>query len=424
LPAPRSPGSPDIRERVRAILRGEKPDRLPFIDRMELWYSSHVRAGTLPDRFQSVDTDASDSVISVFTVPIPEGTPGMVLGDIHRALGFGQQIQMISHARRLRGVELILKLDGETFYHREDPVIEYFPRLFSDLHRDQPGEQTAEFITPAGTLTTKTVLTPEIIEQGGVPLLTEHPFKDVSDYPAFEHIFEHAEFVPQYDAVADTQSKLGDVGFVAPMLNRIPWQQMALDHVGEVSLFYMIYDEPEMVDKLWNLLHEVMLEDLRHIAEFDWPYIQFDDNLDGFITNPKLFEQYCLPHYQEYTDILHTQGKKVGSHTDGDLKSLLALLADSGLDVAESFSPAPLTECTFDDAWEAWQETGPMIWAGIPSPVLESRTTEDKFRAHIDRLLETVGDKPIIFGVGDMVMPNNSVDRVQYIAERIEEHAL
>jgi hypothetical protein len=415
---------PDMYNRVIATLEGKKADRLPFIDRMELWYSSHSRAGTLPERYQAESADAADSVLSVFTVPIPKGTKGMTAGQIHRDLGFGQQIQMICHARRLHGVELILKLEGETYYHETNPVIEYFPRLFSDLQRDKAGEQTAEFITPVGTLTTKTILTPEVIEMGGVPLMIEHPFKDVSDLTIYEYIFERAEFVPGFEAVYQTQERLGNFGFVAAMMNRIPFQQLALDHVGEINFFYMIYDHPQVVDRLMKLFDEVALDDLRHLAAFDWPYVQFDDNLDGFITNPRLFKKYCLTYYQRYTDILHGQGKKVGSHTDGDLKLILPLLAECGLDVAESVSPEPLTGYTFDDAWMAWKDTGPMIWGGIPSPLLEAHTPEAKLHAFIDHVLETVGDRPIILGISDLVMPNNLIERVRYIAERIEQHEI
>lgn len=419
-----NPSSPNIYDRVVTVLSGGKPDRLPFIERMDLWYSSHARAGTLPERFQQVSEDPPPQVMSVFSVPVPEDAPAKRLTEIHREIGMGQQVQMICHARRLRGVELKLTLNGETFYHEKDPVIEYFPRLFSDLQRDKPGETLAEFITPRGTLTTKTALSPEVIEQGGVPLMREHPVKGLDDIPALMYIFEHAEFVPGFDKVQDTQDKMGEIGFVIPMLNRHPFQQLALDHVGEVSLFYMIYDDPEAVDEMMAMLDEVTMEDLRSVAEFDWPYIQFDDNLDGMITNPKLFQKYSLPYYQKYTEILHNQGKKVGSHTDGNLIRLLELLAETGLDVAESFSPAPLTECTFADAWQAWQEKGPLIWGGIPSPILEESTTEADFKGYIDHVLEIVGDQPIIFGIGDLVLPNNSIDRVQYIAERVEAHSL
>jgi hypothetical protein len=39
-------------------------------------------------------------------------------------------------------------------------------------------------------------------------------------------------------------------------------------------------------------------------------------------------------------------------------------------------------------------------------------------------LLEIVGAGPIILGVGDLVMGNNLIARVQYIAEQVEAHAL
>ncbi len=127
--APDKQTTPDMFSRVSAVLRGEKPDRLPFIDRMELWYSSHSRLGTLPEEFKHNGNDRSPSIMSTFAVPVPPQLDVMRLTDIHRAIGFGQQYQTIAHARRLRGVELVLKLDGEVYLHEQDPVVDYFPLL-------------------------------------------------------------------------------------------------------------------------------------------------------------------------------------------------------------------------------------------------------------------------------------------------------
>jgi hypothetical protein len=38
--------------------------------------------------------------------------------------------------------------------------------------------------------------------------------------------------------------------------------------------------------------------------------------------------------------------------------------------------------------------------------------------------LKTIGDRPIIIGIGDMVLGNNLVERVKYIATEIEKHRL
>jgi hypothetical protein len=38
-----------IHDRVNAVLMGGKPDHLPFISRLEVWYRSHKGRGTLPE---------------------------------------------------------------------------------------------------------------------------------------------------------------------------------------------------------------------------------------------------------------------------------------------------------------------------------------------------------------------------------------
>jgi hypothetical protein len=65
-----------------------------------------------------------------------------------------------------------------------------------------------------------------------------------------------------------------------------------------------------------------------------------------------------------------------------------------------------------------------MIWGGIPSPILEERTSENEFRAYVHRLFETIGGQPIILGVGDMVLPNNSIERIRYIAQQVDMRKL
>jgi len=160
------------------------------------------------------------------------------------------------------------------------------------------------------------------------------------------------------------------------------------------------------------------------LADLDVPYVEFGDNVTGHMTNPRLFSEYAIPEYQRYAEIYHAQGKKVGSHFDGELKPLLGQLRETGLDVIESVSPSPLTECTFDDLWESLGAGPPLMWGVIPSPLLEERAPEQELHDFVDHVLETVEDAPIILGVSDMVLGNNLIDRVEWAAERIYEHVL
>lgn len=416
--------TPDIYNRLMTTMRGGKPDRWPFCARTELWYSARSRAGTLPAKYMEPSADREPSVISIFTVPIRKDFVGARLTDIHRDLGMGQQLQGIAHSRRLRGVEVKLSLDDKVFFHAKDPIVDYFPRLFDLLLLEQPGDTTAEFITPKGTLIARSTLVEDMIANGTIPVMTEHPVKGDDDFPALEYIYTHAEFVPKYDWVYDNQKRMGHDGFVAAMIDRIPWQKMALDLIGEVPTFYALYENPRLIEKVMALMDEVTLNDIKNLEGFDWPYIQFDDNLDGMITNPKLFPDYCIPYYQKYIDMFHAQGKKVGSHTDGNLKRLVPLLPETGLDVFESFTPFPLTELTFQEAFEAWKGKGPLIWGGIPSSILQPDTSQEDFEKYIANMLEVVGSSPHLFGVADLVTSDNIIERVRYIAEQIEAHEI
>ena len=59
-----------------------------------------------------------------------------------------------------------------------------------------------------------------------------------------------------------------------------------------------------------------------------------------------------------------------------------------------------------------------------PSPILEERTRDNEFREYVHGLLTTIGNQAIIIGVGDMVLGNNLIERVRYIAAQVEKHTL
>ena len=385
-----------VRQHLERTWRGELPDRIPFISRLEMWHRAHTRTGTLPAAYRDLS-----------------------LLEIHRRTGNGQQLFMAPYALRLRGVDLQVEFEGAPIVQQHDPVVENFPGLWDFVATDRAGITRTVLTTPVGRLTLRHEVTPAMVEMGADPYLREHLIKDAADYATVEWILERSGFVPRFAEVAEREAALGDDGVIVPLLHRIPFQQVLLEYLGETALFYALHDAPAQVDRLLSVLDAQLVDILPRLADLPMPYVEFPDNLHGLMTNPRLFRTHALPAYQRYTAVLHAQGKRVGSHTDGDVKPLLGLLAESGLDVCESFSPHPLTACTFEEAWGAWQG-GPLIWGGLPSPYLEERTSTDEFEGYLDRVLERAAQRPIILGIVDLFMRHNDIERVRRIAERIE----
>jgi len=392
-----------VKERFLAVLDGRQPDRLPFIDRIEIWYKGMRARGSMPQEYE-----------------------GMTLNEVHAAVGIGREKFSIPYALKLRGVEMSIFFEGERIHRETDPEVRYFPAQFApeEIPRDKPGTSIVEYNTPLGSVSVGYEFAESMISLSGMePYLSSHLIKEAADYRTIEYILEKSDFIPRYDQFAAEEKEIGTNGFLVPCIHRIPFQQALLEYLGEMSLFQALYDSRNALDRLIHLLDTQMVEIVEKLAKTDLPYIEFGDNLDGMMTNPDLFREYCIPQYRKYCGILHDGGKKTGSHTDGNLKPLVDLLPESGLDVCESFTPQPLTELRFKDAWKKWRN-GPLIWGGIPSDILEERTDRQFFESFVEELLETVGRNPIIIGVGDMVLDNNLIERVRYIADRIEGHSI
>lgn len=390
------------RELAWMVLQGQMPPRLPFITRLEAWHRSHQRTQTLPPHMADWDLDR-----------------------LHQEVGVGRLKFVNAYAFRLRGVEVRARFEGEEFYHAYEPVIENFPSFWDIVSTTKAGITETDLITPKGTLHLRHGLLEEHVLCGLDPYLQQHLISQPEDYAIAEFIIERMEFVPLFDAVQSWQEQIGEHGMVVPLLQRIPFQQVLLEYLGEVNTFKALHYERERVERLLHLLDEQLLDILPRLAPLGagapegTPYVEFPDNLHGMMTSPPLFRKYCLEAYQKYTEILHRQGKKVGSHTDGDMRTLLSLLPESGLDVCESFSQQPLTSCPFEEAWQAFQK-GPLIWGAIPSTWLEEQTPQEEFEKNVEHLLSLI-DRPILLGVVDLFMRHNSIERVAWIARKLKE---
>ena len=390
-----------MNERVLAVMQGRKPDRIPFCDRLQLWRTALIRQGRLPAEFQ-----------------------GLSLQECHRKAGMGELKFVAPYDYRLSGVEVAISFDGEEVRRERDPVTSRWPVMEDLVQIDRPGTTDFELITPVGRVALQQVMLPEWVLWGQNPYLKEHPIKTPDDFDTVRWIVDHLEVIPRFDRIRGAEIELGDMGFVVPRIDRTPFQEMLVELVGEVGMFYALNDEPSRVEALLESIDAVRVKTAGVLSGLDYPYVEFADGVTGHMTNPKLFANYVVPRLQHYTTLYHAQGKKVGSHFDGELKPLLSQLRDTGLDVIESVSPAPLTECTFDEMWEAVGGGSPLMWGVIPSPLLEERMDESELYQFIDHVLETVADAPIILGISDMMLGNNLIERLEWIARRIEDRVI
>jgi hypothetical protein len=143
-------------------------------------------------------------------------------------------------------------------------------------------------------------------------------------------------------------------------------------------------------------------------------------NYDDSITPPPVFKKHILPDLKRYAERLHQRGKYLLTHTDGENRRLIPFYLESGLDVADSICPYPMTRLTLEETLAAF--AGRItIWGGIPSTQLCATSTEEQeFRRYADGLIERYGHaNRLVLGVSDMVTADAELDRIKYLCDKI-----
>ena len=362
------------RERLLAILDGKSPDRIPWIPRLELWYTAHRLAGTLPPEYRD-----------------------MRLSDIQRDLRIGASARTGRvYTKRLRGVETVERREGLAV--------------------------TTEYRTPVGTVTTTAQRTDELDRLGIHPLVVGKMLKKPEDYDTVTYIYENTEFYPCYEEFEAYDRDIGDDGLPMVSIEDVPFHEWLNNLVGYGKGYIDLFDHQHKVERLLETMSQVFKERMWPVvANSPARFFLHGMHLASQTTPPNYFERYISPYAREFNDYMHQHGKAVAQHADNDVTDILDHLLDAGWDMQETFVTHPMVPCTLKQAREKWGDSM-IIWGGVPSVVLEETYPEEDFEAYMDDLFRTIapGDA-FILGIADNMMPTSMLSRVKRITQLVEE---
>jgi hypothetical protein len=363
------------RERLLAVMSGVRPDRIPWIPRLLLWYNAHKKAGTLPERYR-----------------------GRSLRDIERDLGLGTPARTGRVFRsELRHVEVQECQVGEM-------------------------ERVVEYITPVGTVSERFRSSQVLRETAIQDAQVEFMLKSREDYPVVQYIIEHTEYTPTYEAYAAYDLEIGDDGYPLVSCGDCPFHHWMLKLVGYNNAYYHLYDYAAEVEQLIGLMEQRDKEMVWPlIAESPARLVLHGTHFSSDFTPPPIFKQYILPYYQELSALLRSRGKTLALHADNDTRTILSHIEQAGYGMAECFVTHPMVKTTLEEARAAWGDRV-VIWGGVPSVILEDTYSEEQFEAYMGDLFRTIGSgEAFILGVADNVMPGAKIERLRRITHMVEE---
>jgi hypothetical protein len=174
-----------------------------------------------------------------------------------------------------------------------------------------------------------------VAEPGVVGEVKECPIADWSALDSYElpwELLDEADFSQVNRSCAETDK------FVLAGTYTRPFERMQFLRGTENLFLDLAYDVPE-VYRLRDMLHEFSVRELNMWAETDVDGVAFMDDWGSqtsLLISPSKWREFFKPLYAEYCNILHSRGKFVFFHSDGNIESIYADLVEIGIDAINS----------------------------------------------------------------------------------------
>ena len=294
-----------MRERMLAVLRGEKPDRVPFVQ---------YRNASAPDE-------------EIWAVIGRENMGVMPWIRLHRVEhpNCRTHTEEISE-RGLRGLRTVIE-------------------------------------TPVGCMTEEKFYEPAL----NTASIRDHFVKTPEDYAVLQAYLEDSVVVEDLTAYHEACASLGEDGITLIRLERTPFQQLWVQWVSIADLALHMVDCPDRVARCVDAMVKEMRAVFEIVTRTPVPFVDFPDNITAPVIGDSNFREYCVPYYNELADMLADKRVPVLVHMDGDLKPLWDAIGETRIKGIDSLSPPPDNDTSVADALSLWPDR--CVLVNFPSSV-------------------------------------------------------
>lgn len=282
---------------------------------------------------------------------------------------------------------------------------------YKDYYQD--GKTYHIFETPVGTIT-------EMYKGkwgSELPFKLECYVKELEDYKILQYVFEHTEFVEDYEWFEERDKVIGDNGILVPLVTEFRSSLEYLMEDNQIRTTYDLFNEEDIIGELLEVVKAKNIEACKVAAKSPAQILNIWEDSSTTILSPNLFEAYVLPEIKEFTDILKQEGKKLIHHACGHIKHLLPLMKREEVAAFESITPYHTGNINMTDCFQEWGDK--YIVIGGIDPVFLVGCTVEELEKYLINTIESFGDykKKFIISNSDSLPPGVSIEKLIKVIE-------
>jgi len=320
------------RERIIAVLKGNKPDRIPWVPLCSWTYFE-----SLPEYREASNWGLPEALKLRIDFYKDE-----IRADYMQWGGFP-----CYRTKSSAKVEVISTRKGNTTY--------------------------TEYHTSVGTLTSEHVYS----EVAHTTYHTKDLLETAEDLKVYQYMLENRSYEPDYDGLAEQLNILGEEGVFFISAPPPPLKSFLLGTMRLKNAIYAIHDYKSEFDNLVKVIDSKNQEIYRILAESPGEVF-----LDAAVTgtgmiSPKIFEEYYLPYTKKYAEILHKRGKLYINHASGEpVGNILEMIKMADIDGLYGLSCPPTVDMKISEV-RSGLGNNIAVMGGIDSDFIATKTTKE-----------------------------------------------
>jgi len=209
--------------------------------------------------------------------------------------------------------------------------------------------------TPAGDLDTTIVPLPYTtwVE---APL-----FKGPDDYGALLAVIRDERYAPDPGRFAADDRRYGPCGLARPATEKSPLFEIIYELMGLANFAIEWHERRSRVLEVFDALAARQQDRLAIVAGSAAQYVIVEGNMEISVVGTERFDAYYAPSMRSACERMHAAGKCAGAHLDGNNHRLADRIAALPLDLIESFTPPPDCDLPLSEALRAWPDKSLMV---------------------------------------------------------------
>jgi hypothetical protein len=339
--------------------------------RLETWIGHHLAKGTLPKRYRGLDN----------------------LG-IYDALGCSLRYEASA------GVECCEVTDG---------VVQV-----EEQHDDR---YLVRVTTPSGMIET---VHREIYEGGELVnrRIEKYPVSTPQDLRVVTDLVERREYRADQEAFRQAAARVGHRAEPTIFLNGSGFTELIKVWCGLAETFYLLADHREEVEAYLEACDRCDDRQVEAALKLPCRIFNLGDHATNEFTPPAILERYMRPRWQRISARLHSNGRFVHSHWDGNAKAILRYLPETGLDSIESLTPEPQGDITLEEIKAAVGDK--MVCLDLlPAIHFLSHYKTEELLELARKAIDMFAPK-LILGISDEISQVGEIEKVEAVSELVD----